>query len=112
MKKYNFNHSISNISYVIRCSWKWDKNVFVLSLVKSLFSPFGALVSLFMPKLILDEILGQGRVYIAIGYIIFCGVITIVSNFIMEYCKLMCDPKIINIRLNFLSLINEKIMMF
>lgn len=100
----------TNVIYLLKCAWKWNKEVFAYFGFHTLFASIAPFIAIFVPKFIIDELTGNKDAQKLIIIIGSFFLISSIINFLVTYLESISEPKLIEVRMNFISLLEEKAM--
>lgn len=110
-KKIKTKYStLSNSIYSIKNIWRWDKGLFALSFLQILAAVLMPLLSIYLPKILIDSVSGHVKIPVLIRNIgiPIIGIITL--NILLNIIMPMNAIKASFCRFKYLILITEKVM--
>lgn len=100
----------SNLLYVIKGAWKFDKKFFIHFGIMTLFSAILPFVNIITTKLLIEELLGENRFQIIIQILVLFFTISTILGCVVANLEYIYEPGIINIRFKFISIHSQKAM--
>ena len=100
--------TVQNFSYIIKNLWQWDKKLFFLSLVQIPTTVSIPLLSIYLPKIVIDSVLKHVT---AIHLIFNVGTVIlfiIMLNVILSFSVSISDFSRISYRFKYWEMLNEK----
>lgn len=101
---------ISNIWFIVKNTCKWDKVVLVYFLLFTIVTAILPFIDVFVPKFLVDELLGANRVNQLIVILAGYFIVSSVLNYAYSYLESEYFPRFMVIVFKFGELINEKCM--
>lgn len=92
-----------DLKFIIHTMWKHDKLLFVYCGIYTLMSASLPLALLFFPKLLLDELMGDGEVFKVVFLLAVFLIISCTCSFLGTYIEQKCYPRIIRLRFIFIE---------
>lgn len=101
---------LSNLKYIIGYAWSKDKILFIQCGVYAILSSISPFIAIFLPKFLIDELLGQKRIEIILIILIGFFVLASMVNYTIAWLKCLYSPRIIKVRCDYITMISDKIM--
>lgn len=98
----------TNIKFLIYNAWIWDKKVFVYFGMYTILSAIAPFIGIFLPKFLIDELMGPKRVNNLIAIIAIFFILSSFINYFIAYLKGAYSPRMILIRFKFTSMLQKK----
>lgn len=102
--------SIDNIWFVIKHIYLWKKSIFVSIALYSIFHAISPFIWIFVPKFLIDELLGEKRILVLIQVLGLALITASTVGFLTEYLQGNFRMKMNTVRYNFIHMLNEKSM--
>lgn len=103
-------NTLSNVKYLIKNAWKWDKCLFLQMTIYSISTAIVPFIGIFLPKLLLDELMGEKRITIFIAILAGTLIVSSLVNYASAYFKDAYQSRVLNIRFKFIAMLEEKCM--
>lgn len=101
---------LSNISFILKYIYQWKKSIFVSIGIYSIIHAISPFIWIYVPKILIDEILGEARMEFMIQLLIGTFLVAGIVAFLTEFMQADFRMKMNGVRYNFISLITEKTM--
>lgn len=102
--------TFTNIMYLIKNIWKWDKKLFFLCMLKIPVTVIIPLLQIYLPKVLIDSVSKNMSISKLIGNIGIPIIGIIFLNVLLNAVSSEIEPKKINYRLNYLRLFTYKML--
>lgn len=109
MKKERFK-SIKNIFFVTKYIYLWKKSIFLSIALYSIFYAISPFIWIFVPKLLIDELLGGKRIIVLIEILSLALITASTIGFLTEYLQGNFRMKMNAVRYSFIHMLSEKTM--
>lgn len=100
----------TNVMYLLSCAWKWNKEVYGYLGLFTLVSSLAPFIGIFAPKFLIDELTGDKDVQKLMIIIGGFFIISSIVNFSVQYLDALREAKLIEVRMNFMLLLQKKCM--
>jgi len=104
------NKKSKNIIRIIRHCWEQDRAIVLVMLFRALTTSVISLVSVYLTKLIIDEITGQNRLEVLAGIVIGAALVIFVCNLISSNASAKVWYRIVMLRLKLVLQRGRKLM--
>ena len=101
---------LSNLKYIMGYAWSQDKVLFAQCGVYTILASISPFLGIFLPKFLIDELLGQRRVEIILMTLIGFFLLSSVMNYSIAWLRCVYSPRVTKIRCDYMTMISEKIM--
>ncbi|BDU94609.1 hypothetical protein SNUCP5_08030 [Clostridium perfringens A] len=101
---------LSNLKYIMGYAWSQDKVLFAQCGVHTILASISPFLGIFLPKFLIDELLGQRRVEIILMTLIGFFLLSSVMNYSIAWLRCVYSPRVTKIRCDYMTMISEKIM--
>lgn len=101
---------LSNLKYIMVYAWSQDKVLFAQCGVYTILASIAPFIGIFLPKFLIDELLGQRRVEIILMTLIGFFLLSSVMNYSIAWLRCVYSPRVTKIRCDYMTMISEKIM--
>ena len=101
---------LSNIRYIMGYAWSQDKLLFLQCTIYTVFATISPFIGIFLPKFLIDELLGEKRILVIIGILLGFFILSSIINYSIVYLRCISEPRITKIRCDYITMIGEKIM--
>ena len=101
---------LSNLKYIMGYAWSQDKVLFAQCGVYTILASISPFLGIFLPKFLIDELLGQRRVEIILMTLIGFFLLSSVMNYSIAWLRCAYSPRVTKIRTDYITMISDKIM--
>ncbi|MDB2069086.1 ABC transporter ATP-binding protein [Clostridium perfringens] len=101
---------LSNLKYIMGYAWSQDKVLFAQCGVYTILASIAPFIGIFLPKFLIDELLGQRRIEIILMTLIGFFLLSSVVNYSIAWLRCAYSPRITKIRTDYITMISDKIM--
>ncbi|EOU1491323.1 ABC transporter ATP-binding protein [Clostridium perfringens] len=101
---------LSNIKYIMGYAWSQDKVLFAQCGVYTILASIAPFIGIFLPKFLIDELLGQRRIEIILMTLIGFFLLSSVVNYSIAWLRCAYSPRVTKIRTDYITMISDKIM--
>ncbi|MDK0709544.1 ABC transporter ATP-binding protein [Clostridium perfringens] len=101
---------LSNLKYIMGYAWSQDKVLFVQCGVYTILASIAPFIGIFLPKFLIDELLGQRRIEIILMTLIGFFLLSSVVNYSIAWLRCAYSPRVTKIRTDYITMISDKIM--
>ncbi|BDC01188.1 ABC transporter ATP-binding protein [Clostridium perfringens] len=101
---------LSNLKYIMGYAWSQDKVLFAQCGVYTILASIAPFIGIFLPKFLIDELLGQRRVEIILMTLVGFFLLSSVMNYSIAWLRCVYSPRVTKIRCDYMTMISEKIM--
>lgn len=101
---------LSNLKYIMGYAWSQDKVLFAQCGVYTILASIAPFIGIFLPKFLIDELLGQRRVEIILMTLIGFFLLSSVVNYSIAWLRCAYSPRVTKIRTDYITMISDKIM--
>ena len=101
---------LSNLKYIMGYAWSQDKVLFAQCGIYTILASISPFIGIFLPKFLIDELLGQRRVEIILMTLIGFFLLSSVMNYSIAWLRCVYSPRVTKIRCDYMTMISEKIM--
>ncbi|MBI6049772.1 ABC transporter ATP-binding protein [Clostridium perfringens] len=101
---------LSNLKYIMRYAWSQDKVLFAQCGVYTILASIAPFIGIFLPKFLIDELLGQRRIEIILMTLIGFFLLSSVVNYSIAWLRCAYSPRVTKIRTDYITMISDKIM--
>ena len=101
---------LSNLKYIMGYAWSQDKVLFAQCGVYTILASISPFLGIFLPKFLIDELLGQRRVEIILMTLIGFFLLSSVVNYSIAWLRCAYSPRVTKIRTDYITMISDKIM--
>ncbi|EOU1903018.1 ABC transporter ATP-binding protein [Clostridium perfringens] len=101
---------LSNLKYIMGYAWSQDKVLFAQCGVYTILASISPFIGIFLPKFLIDELLGQRRVEIILMTLVGFFLLSSVMNYSIAWLRCVYSPRVTKIRCDYMTMISEKIM--
>lgn len=101
---------LSNLKYIMGYAWSQDKVLFAQCGVYTILSSIAPFIGIFLPKFLIDELLGQRRIEIILMTLIGFFLLSSVVNYSIAWLRCAYSPRVTKIRTDYITMISDKIM--
>ena len=101
---------LSNLKYIMGYAWSQDKVLFAQCGVYTILASIAPFIGIFLPKFLIDELLGQRRVEIILMTLVGFFLLSSVMNYSIAWLRCAYSPRITKIRTDYITMISDKIM--
>lgn len=101
---------LSNLKYIMGYAWSQDKVLFAQCGIYTILASVSPFLGIFLPKFLIDELLGQRRVEIILMTLIGFFLLSSVMNYSIAWLRCVYSPRVTKIRCDYMTMISEKIM--
>lgn len=101
---------LSNLKYIMGYAWSQDKVLFLQCGIYTILASISPFIGIFLPKFLIDELLGQRRVEIILMTLIGFFLLSSVMNYSIAWLRCVYSPRVTKIRCDYMTMISEKIM--
>ncbi len=108
MKHKKTYNTLQNIGYLIPQVWQDSKILFLYYGIYTILSALSPFYMIFIPKFIIDELMGAKRFEVLVCYVMFLFVVTSLTGFLTSYFGNAYRPCVIKVRMNFVKKHQEK----
>lgn len=108
-RKLEYN-TFNTIIYLFKHIWLWDKPLIFYFLIYSITAGIIPFIGIFLPKMIIDELVGLKRINILVIIIASFCIGGLLLNLIKVYSQEVYWPRVIQIRMEFIHKIDKKAM--
>ena len=101
---------LSNLKYIMVYAWSQDKVLFAQCGVYTILASISPFLGIFLPKFLIDELLGQRRIEIILMTLIGFFLLSSVVNYSIAWLRCAYSPRVTKIRTDYITMISDKIM--
>lgn len=101
---------LSNLKYIMGYAWSQDKVLFAQCGVYTILASIAPFTGIFLPKFLIDELLGQRRIEIILMTLIGFFLLSSVVNYSIAWLRCAYSPRVTKIRTDYITMISDKIM--
>ncbi|MGC5813894.1 ABC transporter ATP-binding protein [Clostridium perfringens] len=101
---------LSNLKYIMGYAWSQDKVLFAQCGVYTILASIAPFIGIFLPKFLIDELLGQRRIEIILMTLIGFFLLSSVVNYSIAWLRCAYSPRVTKIRTYYITMISDKIM--
>ena len=101
---------LSNLKYIMGYAWSQDKVLFAQCGVYTILASIAPFIGIFLPKFLIDELLGQRRIEIILITLIGFFLLSSVVNYSIAWLRCAYSPRVTKIRTDYITMISDKIM--
>ncbi|MGU8748048.1 ABC transporter ATP-binding protein [Clostridium perfringens] len=101
---------LSNLKYIMGYAWSQDKVLFAQCGVYTILASIAPFIGIFLPKFLIDELLGQKRIEIILMTLIGFFLLSSVVNYSIAWLRCAYSPRVTKIRTDYITMISDKIM--
>ncbi|MDU5493248.1 MAG: ABC transporter ATP-binding protein [Clostridium perfringens] len=101
---------LSNLKYIMGYAWSQDKVLFAQCGVYTILASISPFIGIFLPKFLIDELLGQRRIEIILMTLIGFFLLSSVVNYSIAWLRCAYSPRVTKIRTDYITMISDKIM--
>ncbi|ELC8453337.1 ABC transporter ATP-binding protein [Clostridium perfringens] len=101
---------LSNLKYIMGYAWSQDKVLFAQCGVYTILASIAPFIGIFLPKFLIDELLGQRRIEIILMTLIGFFLLSSVENYSIAWLRCAYSPRVTKIRTDYITMISDKIM--
>lgn len=101
---------LSNLKYIMVYAWSQDKVLFAQCGVYTTLASIAPFIGIFLPKFLIDELLGQRRIEIILMTLIGFFLLSSVVNYSIAWLRCAYSPRVTKIRTDYITMISDKIM--
>ena len=101
---------LSNLKYIMGYAWSQDKVLFAQCGVYTILASIAPFKGIFLPKFLIDELLGQRRIEIILMTLIGFFLLSSVVNYSIAWLRCAYSPRVTKIRTDYITMISDKIM--
>lgn len=101
---------MSNLKYVLGYAWQQDKIVFLQCAIYTILAPAVTFLGIFLPKFLIDELMGKQRIEVILAILASFFILASIANFIVSWLRNAYYPRVVKLRLDYVSMISEKSM--
>lgn len=101
---------LSNLKYIMGYAWSQDKVLFVQCGIYTILASIAPFIGIFLPKFLIDELLGQRRIEIILMTLIGFFLLSSVVNYSIAWLRCAYSPRVTKIRTDYITMISDKIM--
>ncbi|WP_338912739.1 ABC transporter ATP-binding protein [Clostridium perfringens] len=101
---------LSNLKYIMGYAWSQDKVLFAKCGVYTILASIAPFIGIFLPKFLIDELLGQRRIEIILMTLIGFFLLSSVVNYSIAWLRCAYSPRVTKIRTDYITMISDKIM--
>ncbi|MGG7207859.1 ABC transporter ATP-binding protein [Clostridium perfringens] len=101
---------LSNLKYIMGYAWSQDKVLFAQCGVYTILASISPFIGIFLPKFLIDELLGQRRVEIILMTLVGFFLLSSVVNYSIAWLRCAYSPRVTKIRTDYITMISDKIM--
>ncbi|MDZ5036816.1 ATP-binding cassette domain-containing protein [Clostridium perfringens] len=101
---------LSNLKYIMGYAWSQDKVLFAECGVYTILASIAPFIGIFLPKFLIDELLGQRRIEIILMTLIGFFLLSSVVNYSIAWLRCAYSPRVTKIRTDYITMISDKIM--
>ncbi|MDK0531556.1 ABC transporter ATP-binding protein [Clostridium perfringens] len=101
---------LSNLKYIMGYAWSQDKVLFAQCGVYTILASITPFIGIFLPKFLIDELLGQRRIEIILMTLIGFFLLSSVVNYSIAWLRCAYSPRVTKIRTDYITMISDKIM--
>ncbi|EHK2337657.1 TPA: ABC transporter ATP-binding protein [Clostridium perfringens] len=101
---------LSNLKYIMGYAWSQDKVLFAQCGVYTILASIAPFIGIFLPKFLIDELLGQKRIEIILMTLIGFFLLSSVVNYSIAWLRCAYNPRVTKIRTDYITMISDKIM--
>lgn len=101
---------LSNLKYIMGYAWSQDKVLFAQRGVYTILASIAPFIGIFLPKFLIDELLGQRRIEIILMTLIGFFLLSSVVNYSIAWLRCAYSPRVTKIRTDYITMISDKIM--
>lgn len=99
-----------NIKYIMGYAWSQDRVLFAQCGVYTILASIAPFIGIFLPKFLIDELLGQRRIEIILMTLIGFFLLSSVVNYSIAWLRCAYSPRVTKIRTDYITMISDKIM--
>ncbi|EJT5915510.1 ABC transporter ATP-binding protein [Clostridium perfringens] len=101
---------LSNLKYIMVYAWSQDKVLFAQCGVYTILASIAPFIGIFLPKFLIDELLGQRRIEIILMTLIGFFLLSSMVNYSIAWLRCAYSPRVTKIRTDYITMISDKIM--
>ena len=101
---------LSNLKYIMGYAWSQDKVLFAQCGVYTILASIAPFIGIFLPKFLIDELLGQRRIEIILMTLIGFFLLSSVVIYSIAWLRCAYSPRVTKIRTDYITMISDKIM--
>lgn len=101
---------LSNLKYIMGYAWSQDKVLFAQCGIYTILASIAPFIGIFLPKFLIDELLGQRRIEIILMTLIGFFLLSSVVNYSIAWLRCAYSPRVTKIRTDYITMISDKIM--
>ncbi|EGT0696368.1 ABC transporter ATP-binding protein [Clostridium perfringens] len=101
---------LSNLKYIMGYAWSQDRVLFAQCGVYTILASIAPFIGIFLPKFLIDELLGQRRIEIILMTLIGFFLLSSVVNYSIAWLRCAYSPRVTKIRTDYITMISDKIM--
>ena len=101
---------LSNLKYIMVYAWSQDKVLFAQCGVYTILASIAPFIGIFLPKFLIDELLGQRRIEIILMTLIGFFLLSSVVKYSIAWLRCAYSPRVTKIRTDYITMISDKIM--
>lgn len=101
---------LSNLKYIMGYAWSQDKVLFAQCGVYTILASIAPFIGIFLPKFLIDELLGQRRIEIILMTLIGFFLLSSVVNYSIAWLRCAYSHRVTKIRTDYITMISDKIM--
>ncbi|EIF2807419.1 ABC transporter ATP-binding protein [Clostridium perfringens] len=101
---------LSNLKYIMGYAWSQDKVLFAQCGVYTILASIAPFIGIFLPKFLIDELLGQRRIEVILMTLIGFFLLSSVVNYSIAWLRCAYSPRVTKIRTDYITMISDKIM--
>ncbi|MGU8452521.1 ABC transporter ATP-binding protein [Clostridium perfringens] len=101
---------LSNLKYIMGYAWSQDKVLFAQCGVYTILASIAPFIGIFLPKFLIDELLGQRRIEIILMTLIGFFLLSSMVNYSIAWLRCAYSPRVTKIRTDYITMISDKIM--
>ena len=101
---------LSNLKYIMGYAWSQDKVLFAQCGVYTILASIAPFIGIFLPKFLIDELLGQRRIEIILMTLIGFFLLSSLVNYSIAWLRCAYSPRVTKIRTDYITMISDKIM--
>ena len=102
--------AITNLWYLFKLGWRYDKKLYFLSLVEILFSSIFPFIGILFPKYIIDELTGERSAERIMIILVVFFILLIAFNLMIVFLKSKINPRFTVLRFKFVREFSKKCM--
>lgn len=99
-----------NLKYIMGYAWSQDKVLFAQCGVYTILASIAPFIGIFLPKFLIDELLGQRRIEIILMTLIGFFLLSSAVNYSIAWLRCAYSPRVTKIRTDYITMISDKIM--